>query len=89
MSNDNQHSTEELDVHSYVPLIHKKQTINIKIMSKKTQQTEVTSIWSICDDFYEENIDNSNIPREHWEYEIKQLMIDFAIHYNETYGGNK
>ena len=58
-------------------------------MSNETKQTAVTSIWSICDDFYEENIDNSNIPREHWEYEIKQLMIDFAIYYKETYGGNK
>jgi hypothetical protein len=63
--------------------------LNDKRMENNKQQTAVTSIWSICDDFYEENIDNSNIPREHWEYEIKALMIDFAIYYNETYGGNK
>jgi hypothetical protein len=58
-------------------------------MSNETKQTAVTSIWSVCDLFYEENIDDSNIPREHWEYEIKQLMIDFAIYYNETYGGGE
>ena len=58
-------------------------------MSNETEKKEITSIWSVCDLFYEENIDNSNIPREHWEYEIKQLMIDFAIHYNETYVGKK
>ena len=47
-----------------------------------------SSVRELCDSFYEENIDQSNIPREHWDWEIKQLMIDFAIHYNETSGGN-
>jgi hypothetical protein len=48
-----------------------------------------SSVNKLCDLFYEQNIDESNIPREHWEWEIKQLMVEFAIYYNETYGGNK
>ena len=28
--------------------------------------------------YYEENIDQSNIPREHYELEIQDLMIGFA-----------
>ena len=58
---------------------------NYVIMSNNKQ----SSVNKLCDLFYEQNIDESNIPREHWEWEIKQLMVEFAIYYNETYGGNK
>ena len=58
---------------------------HIKIISNNKQ----SSVYELCDSFYEESIDQSNIPREHYEYEIKRLMIEFAIYYNETYAGNK
>jgi hypothetical protein len=47
-----------------------------------------SSVNELCNLFYEESIDESNIPREHYEYEIKQLMIEFALYYNKTFGGN-
>lgn len=28
--------------------------------------------------YYEENIDQSDIPREHYEWEIQELMVGFA-----------
>jgi hypothetical protein len=44
-----------------------------------------SSVDELCNSFYEESIDESNIPREHYEYEIKQLMIEFALYYKQTY----
>jgi len=44
-----------------------------------------SSVDELCKSFYEESIDESNIPREHYEYEIKQLMIEFALYYEQTY----
>jgi len=32
-------------------------------------------------EYYQENIDQSNIPREHYEFEIIELMKDFAHDY--------
>ena len=43
------------------------------------------SVDELCNSFYEESIDESNIPREHYEYEIKQLMIEFALYCKQTY----
>jgi hypothetical protein len=87
MSNNNQHSTEDLDVHSYVPLICKTQTINIKIMSNETKQTAVEWLlneWPVL---------NSQLPQ--WLIEKakemeKQQMMNFAEQvfvnrYNEVY----
>lgn len=31
--------------------------------------------------YYEENIDQSNIPREHYEWEIQELMVGFCAKY--------
>jgi hypothetical protein len=105
MTNNNQHSTEDLDVHSYVPLICKTQTINIKIMNNEIKQTAIEWLlneWPIL---------KSELP--HWLIEQakemeKQQIIDAyyngttdeiktkdellfeAEHfYNETYGGDK
>jgi hypothetical protein len=42
--------------------------------------------------YYEDNIDESNIPREHYEWEIQDLMIGFANQwqqermYSEAFG---
>jgi hypothetical protein len=47
-----------------------------------------SSVDELCNSFYEESIDESNIPREHYEYEIKQLMIEFALYYEQTYKKN-
>jgi hypothetical protein len=33
--------------------------------------------------YYEDNIDESNIPREHYEWEIQDLMIGFAYQWQE------
>lgn len=63
------------------------QSLN-KWLNNKQKKSE-NSIWTICDAFYEENIDSSNIPREHYEFEIKQLMVDFANFFIEIQGGEK
>jgi len=34
-----------------------------------------------AEQYYDENIDATNIPREHYEYEIIQLMKDFGYDY--------
>jgi hypothetical protein len=36
------------------------------------------SIEEAAKKYYEQNIDGSNIPREHWEYEIQDMMVGFA-----------
>lgn len=33
--------------------------------------------------YYEENIDQSNIPREHYEWEIQDLMLGFAYKWQQ------
>ena len=33
--------------------------------------------------YYEDNIDESNIPREHYEWEIQDLMIGFAYQWQQ------
>jgi hypothetical protein len=38
--------------------------------------------------YYEENIDQSNIPREHYELEIQDLMLGFAYKWQKQ-GKNK
>jgi hypothetical protein len=81
MSNDNQHSTEELDVHSYVPLICKKQTINIKTMSNQTEEQvicevdmgEMINVWIEYHGYLDFDTD-------------EQVIINF---YNKIKGDNK
>ena len=34
-----------------------------------------------CKRYYEENIDQSNIPREHYEWEIQELMSGFCAEF--------
>jgi hypothetical protein len=37
-----------------------------------------TTLKEAAEKYYEDNIDESNIPREHYEWEIQDLMIGFA-----------
>lgn len=37
-----------------------------------------------CNKYYEDSIDNSNIEREHYEQEIKDLMIGFANQFEQV-----
>ena len=37
-----------------------------------------------AEEYYNENIDSTNIPRDHYEYEIIQLMKDFGYEYATT-----
>jgi hypothetical protein len=39
--------------------------------------------------YYEDNIDESNIPREHYEWEIQDLMIGFAYQWQQEQDKNK
>jgi hypothetical protein len=39
--------------------------------------------------YYEENIDQSNIPREHYEWEIQDLMSGFAYKWQQEQDNNK
>jgi hypothetical protein len=39
--------------------------------------------------YYEENIDQSNIPREHYEWEIQELMLGFAYKWQQEQDKNK
>jgi hypothetical protein len=39
--------------------------------------------------YYEENIDQSNIPREHYEWEIQDLMSGFAYKWQQEQDRNK
>jgi hypothetical protein len=39
--------------------------------------------------YYEDNIDESNIPREHYEWEIQDLMIGFAHQWQQEQDKNK
>jgi hypothetical protein len=52
---------------------------------KNMSNNKEISVDELCNSFYEESIDESNIPREHYEYEIKQLMIEFALYCKQTY----
>lgn len=38
--------------------------------------------------YYEENIDQSNIPREHYEWEIQDLMLGFAYKWQQEQDKN-
>ena len=58
----------------------------LTIFSNKLLESEQSKNNEISDEeiekgareYYEENIDNSNIPREHYEWEIKDLMVGFC-----------
>lgn len=59
------------------------------IIPKEEPKQETTSIEEAAKTYYEENIDQSNIPREHYEWEIQDLMVGFCAqwqaerHYSE------
>ena len=64
--------------------------MNLRFSQEKSKEVTMSnnkqsSVDELCNSFYEESIDESNIPREHYEYEIKQLMIEFALYYEQTY----
>lgn len=44
----------------------------------KHTATPIETIEEAAKRYYEENIDQSNIPREHYEFEIQDLMIGFV-----------
>lgn len=44
----------------------------------KHTATAIETIEEAAKMYYEENIDQSNIPREHYEFEIQDLMIGFG-----------
>lgn len=44
----------------------------------KHTPTPTETIEEAAKRYYEENIDQSNIPREHYEFEIQDLMIGFG-----------
>jgi hypothetical protein len=49
-----------------------------KKMEKKQQGYNEKVFKETAERYYKENIDESNIPREHYEWEIQDLMIGFA-----------
>jgi DNA-directed RNA polymerase beta' subunit len=74
MNNNKQSSGEELDVHSHVPLIHKKQTINIKIMSNEIKQTAVEQLAEKLLSKYRLKIDTYPEFQQAKEMEKKQIV---------------
>lgn len=44
---------------------------------------EKETLEEVCKRYYENNIDQSNIPKEHYEWEIQDLMIGFAIEWQQ------
>ena len=69
MSNNND---EELDVHSYVPLICKTRTIKIKIMSNETKQTAVE--WLFQETLgITLQLTNKRISHRNWELQMVKL----------------
>jgi len=51
-------------------------------MTPKEEPKQET-LEEVAERYYEENIDQSNIPREHYELEIKELIIGFANKYQQ------
>jgi len=49
-----------------------------KIIIPKEEPKQETTLEEAAEKYYEDNIDESNIPREHYEWEIQDLMIGFA-----------
>jgi hypothetical protein len=45
--------------------------------------TKQETIEEVAEKFYEDNIDESNIPREHYECEIQDLMVGFAYKWQQ------
>lgn len=56
---------------------------------KEERKQETTSIEEAAKTYYEENIDQSNIPREHYEWEIQDLMIGFCAQWQAEQDKNK
>jgi len=54
------------------------------IQRKSKQET----LEEACERYYEEKIDQSNIPREHYEIEIKDLMIGFVYKWQQQQNNN-
>jgi hypothetical protein len=53
-----------------------------KIIIPKEEPKQET-IREVVKRYYEDNIDESNIPREHYEWEIQDLMIGFAYQWQQ------
>jgi hypothetical protein len=70
MNNNKQSNGEELDVHSYVPLICKKQTINITAIENETKQTSVDKA---ADDYFK--LSHSRLKNEQQKEYERELFI--------------
>jgi hypothetical protein len=56
-----------------------------EVLEEPKQET----IREVVKRYYEDNIDESNIPREHYEWEIQDLMIGFAYQWQQEQDKNK
>lgn len=59
-----------------------------KLIIPKEEPKQET-LEEVAERYYEENIDQSNIPREHYEIEIKDLIIGFAYKWQQEQDKNK
>ena len=57
--------------------------IAIKLEEIQREEPKQETIREVVKRYYEDNIDESNIPREHYEWEIQDLMIGFAYQWQQ------
>jgi hypothetical protein len=57
--------------------------IAIKLEEVEREEFQQETLEEAVKTYYEENIDQSNIPREHYEWEIQDLMSGFAYKWQQ------
>ena len=63
--------------------------IAIKLEEIQREEPKQETIREVVKRYYEDNIDESNIPREHYEWEIQDFMIGFAYQWQQEQDKNK
>ena len=75
-------SSEE-DAKIFVDALENPPAPNEKLKTAFEKQLNQETLEEAAERYYEDNIDESNIPREHYEWEIQDLMIGFAYQWQQ------
>jgi hypothetical protein len=68
---------------SIEPTTDENGNIHYNFKATMKQEPKQETLEEAVKTYYEENIDQSNIPREHYEWEIQDLMLGFAYKWQQ------